>query len=170
MVARVFAYLALICAFAGTPQPLIAQEQITVFAAASLTNALDDANAAFTTATGVKVVTSYEASSALAKQIEQGAPADVFISADLRWMEKGALQVLTVPDWLDRVRKRPSAKAEGKPREDFIVTIDRSDESTAFIKVRCQLPPRYFTDYLVAMKLNDGWQIVSKSYRYDLKE
>ena len=61
-------------------------------------------------------------------------------SADLRWVEKGELQVLTVPDWLDRVSKRPSAKAEGKPREDFIVTIDRSDESTAFIKVRCQLP------------------------------
>ena len=84
-------------------------------------------------------------------------------------MEKGELQILTVPDWLDRVRKRPSAKAEGKPREDFIVTIDRSDDSTAFIKVRCQLPPRYFTDYLVAMKLADGWQIVSKSYRYDLR-
>jgi hypothetical protein len=32
------------------------------------------------------------------------------------------------------------------------------------------LPPRYFTDYLVAMKLPDGWQIVSKSYRYDLRE
>jgi hypothetical protein len=91
-------------------------------------------------------------------------------SADLRWLEKGELQVLTVPDWLDRVRKRPSGKAEGKPREDFIVTIDRSDESTAFIKVRCQLPPRYFTDYLVAMKLADGWQIVSKSYRYDMRE
>jgi hypothetical protein len=91
-------------------------------------------------------------------------------SADLRWLENGELQVLTVPDWLDRVRKRTSAKAEGKPREDFIVTIDRSDDSTAFIKLRCQLPPRYFTDYLVAMKLNDGWQIVSKSYRYDLRE
>jgi len=91
-------------------------------------------------------------------------------SADLRWLEKGDLQVLSVPDWLERVRKRASAKAEGKPREDFIVTIDRSDESTAFIKVRCQLPPRYFTDYLVAMKLRDGWQIVSKSYRYDLRE
>jgi len=49
-------------------------------------NALDDANAAFSKATGIKVVASYEASSALAKQIEQGAPADVFISADLRWM------------------------------------------------------------------------------------
>lgn len=91
-------------------------------------------------------------------------------SADLRWLEKGELKVLTVPDWLDRVRKRPSAKAEGKPREDVIVSIDRSDESTAFIKVRCQLPPRYFTDYLVAMKLADGWRIVSKSYRYDLRD
>jgi len=65
-------------------------------------------------------------------------------SADLRWVEKGELQVLTVPAWLDRVRKRPSAKAEGKPRDDFIVTIDRSDDNTAFIKVRCQLPPALF--------------------------
>jgi ketosteroid isomerase-like protein len=91
-------------------------------------------------------------------------------TADLRWVEKGELKVLTVPDWMGWVRKRPSAKAEGKPREDFVVTIDRSDESTACIKVRCQLPPRYFTDYLVAMKLRDGWQIVSKSYRYDVRE
>ena len=91
-------------------------------------------------------------------------------SADLRWVEKGELKVLTVPDWLALIRKRASAKAEGKPREDFIVTVDRSDDNTAFIKVRCQLPPRYFTDYLVAMKLKDGWQIVSKSYRYDLRD
>jgi hypothetical protein len=91
-------------------------------------------------------------------------------SADLRWLENGELQVLTVPDWLGRVRKRASAKSEGKSRDDFIVTIDHSDAETAFIKVRCQLPPRYFTDYLVAMKLRDGWQIVSKSYRYDLRE
>ncbi|HYW62163.1 MAG TPA: nuclear transport factor 2 family protein [Bradyrhizobium sp.] len=91
-------------------------------------------------------------------------------SADLRWHEDGKLQVLAVPDWLNRVRKRPSAKAQGQPREDVIVSIDRSDETTAFVKVRCQLPPRYFTDYLVAMKLDDGWRIVSKSYRYDLRE
>jgi molybdate transport system substrate-binding protein len=87
MFARVFAHLALVWALAGVPQPVIAQEQITVFAAASMKNALDDANAAFSKATGIKVVASYEASSALAKQIEQGAPADVFISADLRWMD-----------------------------------------------------------------------------------
>ncbi|MGY4225100.1 hypothetical protein ACVMIH_002461 [Bradyrhizobium sp. USDA 4503] len=89
---------------------------------------------------------------------------------ELRWLENGELQVLAVPEWLDRVRKRPSAKAEGKERDDFVVTIDRSDESTAFIKVRCQLPPRYFTDYLIALKLKDGWKIISKTYRYDLRE
>ncbi|HVQ71604.1 MAG TPA: nuclear transport factor 2 family protein [Bradyrhizobium sp.] len=91
-------------------------------------------------------------------------------SADLRSLENGKLRVLTLPVWLDWMKKQPSAKAESKLREDFIVTIDRSDDQTAFIKVRCQLPPRYFTDYLVAMKLNDGWKIVSKSYRYDLRE
>ena len=91
-------------------------------------------------------------------------------SADLRWVEKGELQVLEVPDWLDRVRKRPSAKSEGKPRDDLVVSMDRADDATAFVKVKCQLPPRYFTDYLVALKLSDGWKIVSKSYRYDTRE
>lgn len=72
---------------ATAPQPAQAQDALTVFAAASMKNALDDANAAFTKATGVKVTASYAASSALAKQIESGAPADVFISADLKWMD-----------------------------------------------------------------------------------
>jgi molybdate transport system substrate-binding protein len=71
--------------------PAPAQEKtLTVFAAASMKNALDDINAAFTHAKGVKVVASYAASSALIKQIEQGAPADVFASADLDWMDYGA--------------------------------------------------------------------------------
>ena len=84
MFARLFVILSVLLAAAP---PVAAQEQITAFAAASLKNALDDANAAFTKATGVKVTASYEASSALAKQIEAGAPVDVFISADLRWMD-----------------------------------------------------------------------------------
>ncbi len=68
--------------------PAGAQEKsITVFAAASMKNALDDVNAAYTKATGVKVIASYAASSALAKQIEGGAPADAFVSADLKWMD-----------------------------------------------------------------------------------
>jgi molybdate transport system substrate-binding protein len=87
MFARLFTFVSFLAALAGPPQPLAAQEQITVFAAASLKNVLDDTNAAFAKATGVKVTASYAASSALAKQIELGAPADVFISADLQWMD-----------------------------------------------------------------------------------
>ncbi|MGY3237364.1 MULTISPECIES: molybdate ABC transporter substrate-binding protein [unclassified Bradyrhizobium] len=60
---------------------------ITVFAAASMKNALDEVDAAYTAKTGVKITASYAASSVLAKQIEQGAPADVFVSADTDWMD-----------------------------------------------------------------------------------
>ena len=63
---------------------------LTVFAAASMKNALDDVDAAYTAKTGVKIVASYAASSALARQIEQGAPADVFMSADTDWMDHAA--------------------------------------------------------------------------------
>ena len=77
--------------FAAAAMPASAQEKtITVFAAASMKNALDDIDAAYMARTGVKVTVSYAASSALAKQIEQGAPADVFISADTDWMDHAA--------------------------------------------------------------------------------
>lgn len=86
--------LALLLAVAG--QPAFAQDKtITVFAAASLKNALDDINTAYTAKTGVKVSASYAASSALARQLEQGAPADVFASADLEWMDY-AIQKKTI--------------------------------------------------------------------------
>jgi molybdate transport system substrate-binding protein len=62
-------------------------QTITVFAAASLTSALDDVDAAFTKQSGIKVVVSYGASSALARRIDQGAPMDVFASANLQWMD-----------------------------------------------------------------------------------
>ena len=63
----------------GLPSPRPRRSKtITIFAAASMKNALDDINAAFTKQTGIKMVASYAASSALMKQIENGAPADVF--------------------------------------------------------------------------------------------
>jgi molybdate transport system substrate-binding protein len=72
----------------STCSPAHAQEKsLIVFAAASMKNALDDVDAAYTAKTGVKIVASYAASSALAKQIEQGAPADIFVSADADWMD-----------------------------------------------------------------------------------
>ncbi|RVL66016.1 molybdate ABC transporter substrate-binding protein [Sinorhizobium meliloti] len=80
--------LALGGVLAGTAfAPAQAAEKVTVFAAASLKNALDAINGEWLKQTGKEAIVSYAASSALAKQIEQGAPADVFISADLAWMD-----------------------------------------------------------------------------------
>ena len=64
-----------------------ATANLTVFAAASLKEALDEQARQFEARTGDRVVVSYAASNALARQIEAGAPADLFISADLDWMD-----------------------------------------------------------------------------------
>lgn len=65
-----------------------AERPLTVFAAASLRESLDSAAQAWEASGHGKVVVSYAASSALARQIEQGAPADVFVSADSEWMDE----------------------------------------------------------------------------------
>ena len=84
--AGLFTAFILLCG--STWSPALAQDKtLTVFAAASMKNALDDVDAAYTAKSGVKVAASYAASSTLAKQIEQGAPADVFVSADTDWMD-----------------------------------------------------------------------------------
>ncbi|MGC6386179.1 molybdate ABC transporter substrate-binding protein [Ewingella sp. S1.OA.A_B6] len=64
-----------------------AADKITVFAAASLTNAMQDIAAQYQKEKGVQVVSSFASSSTLARQVEQGAPADLFISADQQWMD-----------------------------------------------------------------------------------
>src|SRR3546814_12193717 len=65
-----------------------ADAPLTVFAAASLKESMDEATLAFQRDTGQAVRVAYAGSSALARQIEQGAPADVFVSADLDWMDE----------------------------------------------------------------------------------
>ena len=76
----------LVTALALAP-PAVFAANVTIFAAASLKDALDAQAKAFEAATGNKVIVSYGASNALARQIEAGAPADIFISADLDWMD-----------------------------------------------------------------------------------
>jgi molybdate transport system substrate-binding protein len=85
---------------AGSAVPVASAEASTVvvFAAASLKNALDDINAQWQTETGKKAVISYAASSALANQIAAAAPADIFISADIAWMDDVAKKNLIKAD------------------------------------------------------------------------
>src|SRR5438128_252837 len=99
MSARLLAAAAALAAAGLAAAPSLAQDKtLTVFAAASLKNAVDDVNAAFARQTGIKVVASYAASSALMKQIEQGAPADILVSADLEWMDYGTQKKLVKED------------------------------------------------------------------------
>ena len=76
---------AAICVFLSPA--FAAAQTLTVFAAASLKDALDEIDRATQQRGGPKVLVSYAATSALATQVERGAPADVFISADLAWMD-----------------------------------------------------------------------------------
>jgi len=83
---------------AGAPGQAQQPQDLLVFAAASLKNALDDVDAQYQRDTGRRVTVSYAASPTLAKQIEAGAPADVFISADLDWMDYLAQRKLIKPE------------------------------------------------------------------------
>src|SRR6185437_4609288 len=78
--------------------PAAFADDVLVFAAASLRNALDDAVAGFAKSGGGAVKVSYAASSSLAKRIDAGAPADIFISAD--------------PGWMNDVQKNNAIKAD----------------------------------------------------------
>jgi molybdate transport system substrate-binding protein len=87
----------LLVALLLSASPALADD-VLVFAAASLKNALDDTIAAYEMSGGGTVKVSYAASSALAKQIENGAPADIFISADLDWMDDAQKKKAIKPD------------------------------------------------------------------------
>lgn len=98
MLRRTLFAVAVGCGAMSVGGPALAQDGSTVFAAASLKNALDAVNAACAADVGSEARISYAASSALAKQIEEGAPADMFISADLDWMKYLADKKLIKPD------------------------------------------------------------------------
>lgn len=116
--ALAFAALALVAATAAVT-PATAQEKVTVFAAASMKNALDNANKAWATESSKEATVSYAASSALAKQIESGAPADIFISADLDWMkylsDKKLVKEDTKSNWLGNRIVLVASKENAKP-------------------------------------------------------
>ena len=84
-------------------------------------------------------------------------------------MHEGGVADLPREKWLDMVKGRPSPKAKGLKRTDRIVSIDLSGPETAFVKLECSVHPRYFTDYLTLLKLDEGWRVVSKTFRTDLR-
>jgi hypothetical protein len=84
-------------------------------------------------------------------------------------MHEGGVADLPRDKWLDMVKGRPSPKSKGLKRHDRIVSIDLSGPETAFVKLECAIPPRYFTDYLTLLRLEGGWRVVSKTFRTDTR-
>jgi molybdate transport system substrate-binding protein len=83
-------FAAVLCVLSGLPMPATATTPtptLTVFAAASLADVLQELGNQYTRDTGVKVIFSFAASSMLARQIENGAQADLFLCADQEWMD-----------------------------------------------------------------------------------
>lgn len=84
--------------------------------------------------------------------------------------ENGQVADMPRAQWFDLVAGRASPKSKGLTRTDRIVSIDMSGPETAAVKLECSVAPRYFTDYLLLLKLKDGWRIVSKSYRTEIRK
>ena len=85
-------------------------------------------------------------------------------AAALTYEQDGQVTVLPLAQWLKAVRERPAPKARGLARDDAILLLDQSGPTTALVKVRCQIPPRYFTDYLSLLKTDGRWLVVQKVF------
>jgi hypothetical protein len=91
--------------------------------------------------------------------------ATVFLpSSALTQSFDGELKVTPRDVWLDAVRTRPSPQAQNLVREDHVLTIDVISDTLALVKVKCQMPPRYFTDLLNFVKLDGRWQVAQKVF------
>ena len=88
----------------------------------------------------------------------------------LTWDQDGQISVLPRDAWLKMVRERPSSQSRNLARDDAILLLDQSGPTTAFVKVKCQIPPRYFNDYLSLLKTNEKWLIVQKVYAFEVRE
>lgn len=81
----------------------------------------------------------------------------------------GKIVVTPRDTWLTAVRSRASAKSQGLTRGDHVLTIDQVGPTMAYVKVRCQLPPRYFVDQLSFLKVDGRWQVAQKVFQTEMR-
>jgi hypothetical protein len=78
--------------------------------------------------------------------------------------DDGDLVITPRDSWLDKVRARPSPKQQGLPRHDQVLSIDLVGPTMAYVKLKCAIPPRFFTDQLSLLKIDGRWQIAQKVF------
>ena len=91
-------------------------------------------------------------------------------TAALTYEQGGELVVLPLAKWLQSVRERPSPKSKGLARDDAILLLDQSGPASAFVKVKCQIPPLYFTDYLSLLKIGGKWVVAQKVFATEVRK
>jgi len=82
----------------------------------------------------------------------------------------GELVITPRDAWLEAVRTRPSPRAKGLARGDRVLQIDIAGPTMAFVKLACQIPPRYFTDQLSLLKIDGRWQVAQKVFATETRE
>ena len=82
----------------------------------------------------------------------------------------GELVITPRDTWLDNVRARPSPQQRGLARHDRVLTIDLISPTMAYVKLNCAIPPRFFTDQLLLLKIDGRWQIVQKVFSTEMRE
>ena len=90
-------------------------------------------------------------------------------TSSLTYEEAGQLKPLPRDEWLTAVRARPSAESKGLARHDEILQIDQSSPTTAFVKLKCAIPPRFFTNYLCFLKIDGKWQVAQKVFSTEVR-
>jgi hypothetical protein len=83
---------------------------------------------------------------------------------------EGTLTYRTMEEYFPVVDQRPSPASRGETRADDIVSIELAGPVTAFARVNCAIGPKYFTDFLTLIRVDDRWQIISKVFHFDMRE
>jgi hypothetical protein len=84
--------------------------------------------------------------------------------------EAGELAITPRDVWLENVRNRPSPKQRSLSRHDEVLSIDLVGPTMAYVKLKCAIPPRFFTDQLSLLKIDGRWQIAQKVFMTELRE
>ena len=87
----------------------------------------------------------------------------------LTFEESGEVRVIPREAWFEMVRNRPAPQAQGLPRHDEILQVDQSSPTTALVKLKCAIPPRFFTDYLSFLKIEGRWQVAQKVFAVEMR-
>ncbi|MCA3188148.1 MAG: nuclear transport factor 2 family protein [Methylobacterium sp.] len=89
----------------------------------------------------------------------------VFLSTSaLTQAVDGKVSITPCETWLERVAARPSPKRQGLERDDHVLAIDLVGPDLALLKIKCAIPPRYFTDLLSCLKVDGRWQVAQKVF------